>query len=78
MAMVAPIEDLARSLQEWQDTMLSLKKEYEQESEGSENRLSGYRDIGKFQCILIGKAKSKKTFNVSAMVAAALSGEGSS
>ena len=40
-----------------------------------EYRRSGYRDIGKFQCIHWQGKKQKKTFNVSAMVAAALSGK---
>ena len=33
METVAPIEDLAQVATRWQDTMLSLEKEYEQEPE---------------------------------------------
>ena len=51
METVAPIEDLAQVATRWQDTMLSLEREYEQEPEVLKTRRSGYRDIGKFQCI---------------------------
>ena len=33
METIAPIEDLAQIATRWQDTMLSLEKEYEQEPE---------------------------------------------
>lgn len=72
METVAPIEDLAQVATRWQDTMLSLEKEYEQESEVLKIGEVAIGTLGNFSAS-IGKAKSKKTFNVSAMVAAALS-----
>ena len=51
METVAPIEDLAQVATRWQDTMLSLEKEYEQEPEVLKIGGVTYRDIGKFQCI---------------------------
>ena len=74
METVAPIEDLAQVATRWQDTMLSLEKEYEQESEVLKIGEVAIGTLGNFSAS-IGKAKSKKTFNVSAMVAAALSGK---
>ena len=68
-----PLKILLRSLQRWQDTMLSLEKEYEQEPEVLKIGGVPIGTLGNFSAS-IGKAKSKKTFNVSAMVAAALSG----
>ena len=68
------IEDLAQVATRWQDTMLSLEKEYEQEQEVLKIGGVPVGTLGNFSAS-IGKAKSKKTFNVSAMVAAALSGE---
>ena len=52
--------------------MLSLEKEYEQEPEVLKIGGVPIGTLGNFSAS-IGKAKSKKTFNVSAMVAAALS-----
>ena len=74
METVAPIEDLAQVATRWQDTMLSLEKEYEQEPEVLKIGEVAIGTLGNFSAS-IGKAKSKKTFNVSAMVAAALSGK---
>ena len=74
METVAPIEDLAQVATRWQDTKLSLEKEYEQESEVLKIGEVAIGTLGNFSAS-IGKAKSKKTFNVSAMVAAALSGK---
>ena len=74
METVAPIEDLAPVATRWQDTMLSLEKEYEQEPEVLKIGGVPVGTLGNFSAS-IGKAKSKKTFNVSAMVAAALSGK---
>ena len=74
METVAPIEDLAQVATRWQDTMLSLEKEYEQEPEVLKIGGVPIGTLGNFSAS-IGKAKSKKTFNVSAMVAAALSGK---
>lgn len=74
METVAPIEDLAQVATRWQDTMLSLEKEYEQASEVLKISEVAIGTLGNFSAS-IGKAKSKKTFNVSAMVAAALSGK---
>ena len=67
------IENLAQVATRWQDTMLSLGKEYEQEPEVLKIGGVPIGTLGNFSAS-IGKAKSKKTFNVSAMVAAALSG----
>ena len=74
METVAPIEDLAQVATRWQDTMLSLVKEYKQEPEVLKIGGVPIGTLGNFSAS-IGKAKSKKTFNVSAMVAAALSGK---
>ena len=74
METVTPIEDLAQVATRWQDTMLSLEKEYEQEPEVLKIGGVPIGTLGNFSAS-IGKAKSKKTFNVSAMVAAALSGK---
>ena len=74
METIAPIEDLAQVATRWQDTMLSLEKEYEQEPEVLKIGGVPIGTLGNFSAS-IGKAKSKKTFNVSAMVAAALSGK---
>lgn len=74
METVAPIEDLTQVATRWQDTMLSLEKEYEQEPEVLKIGGVPIGTLGNFSAS-IGKAKSKKTFNVSAMVAAALSGK---
>ena len=74
METVAPIEDLAQVATRWQDTMLSLEREYEQEPEVLKIGEVAIGTLGNFSAS-IGKAKSKKTFNVSAMVAAALSGK---
>ena len=71
METVAPIEDLAQVATRWQDTMLSLEKEYEQEPEVLKIGGVPIGTLGNFSAS-IGKAKSKKTFNVSAIVAAAL------
>ena len=54
--------------------MLSLEKVYEQEPEVLSIGGVAIGTLGNFSAS-IGKAKSKKTFNVSAMVAAALSGK---
>ena len=63
METAAPIENLAQVATRWQDTMLSLEKEYEQEPEvlkiggvpiGTLGNLSESK----------GKPKSKKTLNV--------------
>ena len=69
-----PIQDLAQVTVKWQDTMLSLEKEYEQEPEVLKIGGVPVGTLGNFSAS-IGKAKSKKTFKVSAMVAAALSGK---
>ena len=74
METAAPIENLAQVATRWQDTMLSLEKEYEQEPEVLKIGEVAIGTLGNFSAS-IGKAKSKKTFNVSAMVAAALSGK---
>ena len=74
METIAPIEDLAQVATRWQDTMLSLEKEYEQEPEVPKIGGEAIGTLGNFSAS-IGKAKSRKTFNVSAMVAAALSGK---
>ena len=71
METVAPIEDLAQVATRWQDTMLSLEKVYEQEPEVLKIGGVPIGTLGNFSAS-IGKAKSKKTFNVSAIVAAAL------
>ena len=71
METVAPIEDLAQVATRWQDTMLSLEKEYEQEPEVLKIGGVPIGTLGNFSAS-IGKAKSKKTFNVSAIVAASL------
>ena len=67
METVAPIEDLAQVATRWQDTMLSLEREYEQEPEVLKIGEVAIGTLGNFSAS-IGKAKSKKTFNVSAMV----------
>ena len=67
METIAPIEDLAQVATRWQDTMLSLEKEYEQEPEVLKIGGVPIGTLGNFSAS-IGKAKSKKTFNVSAMV----------
>lgn len=54
--------------------MLSLGKEYKQEPEVLKIGGVPIGTLGNFSAS-IGKAKSKKTFNVSAIVAAALSGK---
>ena len=74
METTAPIEDLVQVTMRWQDTMLSLEKEYEQEPEVLKIGGVPVGTLGNFSAS-IGKAKSKKTFNVSAMVAAALTGK---
>ena len=74
METAIPIEDLAQVAVRWQDAMLSLEKEYEQEPEVLKIGGVPIGTLGNFSAS-IGKAKSKKTFNVSAMVAAALSGK---
>ena len=56
METVAPIEDLAQVATRWQDTMLSLEKEYEQEPEVLKIRRSTYRDIGEISVLSIGKS----------------------
>lgn len=73
METIAPNQDLAQ-VARWQDTMLSLEKVYEQEPEVLKIGGVAIGTLGNFSAS-IGKAKSKKTFNVSAMVAAALSGK---
>ena len=74
METATPIEDLAQITTRWQETMLSLEKVYEQEPEVLSIGGVAIGTLGNFSAS-IGKAKSKKTFNVSAMVAAALSGK---
>ena len=74
METATPIEDFAQITTRWQDTMLSLEKVYEQEPEVLSIGGVAIGTLGNFSAS-IGKAKSKKTFNVSAMVAAALSGK---
>ena len=74
METATPIEELAQITTRWQDTMLSLEKVYEQEPEVLSIGGVAIGTLGNFSAS-IGKAKSKKTFNVSAMVAAALSGK---
>ena len=74
METATPIEDLAQVDTRWQDTMLSLGKEYKQEPEVLKIGGVPVGTLGNFSAS-IGKAKRKKTFNVSAMVAAALSGK---
>lgn len=71
METATPIEDLAQITTRWQETMLSLEKVYEQEPEVLSIGGVAIGTLGNFGAS-IGKAKSKKTFNVSAMVAAAL------
>ena len=73
METAAPIENLAQVAIRWQETMLSLEKEYELEPEVLKIGKVAIGTLGNFSAS-IGKAKSKKTFNVS-MVAAALSGK---
>lgn len=67
METATPIEDLAQVATRWQDTMLSLGKEYKQEPEVLKIGGVPVGTLGNFSAS-IGKAKSKKTFNVSAMV----------
>lgn len=74
METIAPNQDLAQVTTKWQDTMLSLEKVYEQEPEVLKIGGVPVGTLGNFSAS-IGKVKSKKTFNVSAMVAAALSGK---
>ena len=74
METATPIEDFAQITTRWQDTMLSLEKVYEQEPEVLSIGGVAIGTLGNFSAS-IGKAKSKKTFNVAAMVAAALSGK---
>ena len=74
METIASNQDLAQVATRWQDTMLSLGKEYKQEPEVLKIGGVPIGTLGNFSAS-IGKAKSKKTFNVSAMVAAALSGK---
>ena len=74
METATPIEDPAQITTRWQETMLSLEKVYEQEPEVLSIGGVAIGTLGNFSAS-IGKAKSKKTFNVSAMVAAALSGK---
>ena len=74
METATSIEDFAQITTRWQDTMLSLEKVYEQEPEVLSIGGVAIGTLGNFSAS-IGKAKSKKTFNVSAMVAAALSGK---
>ena len=61
METVAPIEDLAQVATRWQDTMLSLEKEYEQEPEVLKIGGVPIGTLGNFSAS-IGKAKSKKDF----------------
>ena len=68
------IENLAQVATRWQDTMLSLGKEYEQEPEVLKIGGVPIGSLVNFSASIC-KAKSKKTYNVSAMVAAALSGK---
>ena len=65
-----PIQDLAQVATRWQDTMLSLEKEYEQEPEVLKIGGVPVGTLGNFSAS-IGKAKSQTTFTVSAMMAAA-------
>lgn len=58
----------------WKSSMLSVKEDYEQECEVLKVDGICFGTLGNFSAS-IGKAKSKKTFNVSAMVAAAISGK---
>lgn len=51
METATPIEELAQITTRWQDTMLSLEKGVRTGAGSPEYRRSGYRDIGKFQCI---------------------------
>lgn len=74
MEAMTSVEDLAQVATKWQDTMLSLGNKYEQEPEVLKIGGVAIGTLGNFSAS-IGKAKSKKTFNVSAMVAAALSGK---
>ena len=55
------IEDLAQVATRWQDTMLSLEKEYEQEPEVLKIGGVPVGTLGNFSAS-IGKAKSKKDF----------------
>lgn len=55
-----PIQDLAQVTVKWQDTMLSLEKEYEQEPEVLKIGGVPVGTLGNFSAS-IGKAKSKKT-----------------
>lgn len=59
METVAPIEDLAQVATRWQDTMLSLEKEYEQEPEVLKIGGVPIGTLGNFSAS-IGKAKSKR------------------
>ena len=71
METATPIEDPAQITTRWQETMLSLEKVYEQEPEVLSIGGVAIGTLGNFSAS-IGKAKSKKTFNVSAIAAAAL------
>ena len=64
METIAPNQDLTQVATKWQDTMLSLEKEYEQEPEGLKIGEVAIGTLGNFSAS-IGKAKSKKTFNQS-------------
>lgn len=62
-------QDVAISL--WQQSILSVEQEYEQQQEVLMIGDTCIGTLGNFSAS-IGKAKSKKTFNLSAMIAAAL------
>ena len=61
METVAPIEDLAQVATRWQDTMLSLEKEYEQEPEVLKIGGVPIGTLGNFSAS-IGKAKRLSMF----------------
>ena len=62
-----PIQDLAQVATRWQDTMLSLEKEYEQEPEVLKIGGVPVGTLGNFSAS-IGKAKSKKTLDRKSVV----------
>ena len=57
METVAPIEDLAQVATRWQDTMLSLEKEYEQEPEVLKIGGVPIGTLGNFSASIIRKSK---------------------
>lgn len=61
METVAPIEDPTQVATRWQDTMLSLEKEYEQEPEVLKIGGVPIGTLGNFSAS-IGKAKKQKDF----------------